>query len=1412
MSGLYRVGLDIGSCSVKVVVLADQQIVLEKIVPVAGRPLQAAQKALAEIANTLGDIECTLGVIGSGGVKVRQLLNLNEIHESSALTCAINTFYPDVRTVIEIGHQIQRYLLLKKNERTQRLIITDSSIGNKCASGSGSFINTMASRLNFSIEEFAKMALTTDESAKIAGRCAVFAESDIVHLFQVGTPPQMIAAGVHQAIARSFRAAVRKKILKDRIIFIGGVSENPAAGHYLKQELKLNDLTVPEHNQHLTAIGAALLAKTAGSLANFTTILQEGLQQPFDYEVAQPIALRTKPDSPKIRTTPLSHQIEKAALGIDIGSVSTKAALITYINDELKILASFYRWTEGNPLVAVRDTLAHIDEQVRESGIVVKQIVAGTTGSGRYLTGDFVGADLIANEISAQCSGAFALDPETDTILEIGGQDSKFIFMNHGVIRDFDMNRACAAGTGAYLKKQADKLGSGMENFGDLALQNSQPPLIDGTCTVFAESAIDYYLANNVPLPDIAGGICLAAVKNFMAKTLGTRRVGKKIAFQGATAFNKGMVAAFETVLGQPIYVSENPHITGAIGVARLAYNSDIAQSQFRGFQAIAGLKYSMEARGCKGCNNRCLVNSFQIEGGEKRFYGDRCEKFSGSQKKSKRGNLPDLFAEREELLMTCLGEQTTSPDVMTIGIPRGGMFEEYFPLYANFFRELGFQVVSSEPTNKHIIDLGLENVAGEPCFPFKVMHGHVARLLEQDVDMIFCPRVISAEQPNPSFAKAQTCPYLQVAPEQIGAALGLKDRDVIYLTPSLHFQQGKPQVKRAFTELALTLGKTKREANQAFEKGLEALKSFRQIIDERGRQVLADLPSDNLAFVVLGRPYTLWDPAVNMKVAGRILDLGVLAIPQDFLPLNDMDITDTWEFVYSRQIQKKLAAGRIIKNDQRLRAIVLTYFGCGPDSFANQFFNEELGESCYVMQIDEHTAEAGIITRLEAFFDTVNREKIVEPKTVHIHESPLANLEERRLWIPYANHMARALAGAMRTFGVNAYALPRSPDKGLIRARAAITEDICLPSLMTVEDMLYRISEPDFDPKQEAFFMGNSMGPCRFGMYYALMRQILDRLGHQDVEIATLGIKSTHGGLGMKFAITAWNAILTSDLLFKIMLRTRPYEREKGKSEEMFEHWLKKLEKILPHQPKNMAYGHILDLGDYEVLLRQAQFDFLRIPIKQCHKPLIGVVGEFYVRIHDEANQDILRKLEDLGAETWLAPGSEFFSYANYISLILAGDRLKNGVVTMKDIGEWAKRFVNAKLMQRAEHRLFQACLPYLRGYDDIGSKKVVQLGSLYVHPDFGGEAICSMGKAEDFARRGLNGIVAVAPFNCMPGNAVAAMSQQLRQEQDNLPFLNLSYDGYTETRREAMLAEFMAQVQERFATEVEIALPVTF
>ncbi len=1422
-----KVGIDIGSDSIKAVVLRNGSRDIEKIEPikVLGKPLVKLKTLLLDLKQKIknGD-KVFVALTGTGAVKVSQAVGIEALPEIEALSASVNLLDEDVEHIIEIGAETQKYLSFFRDKKTGAKLLEDVIPGGKCAGGTGSFLEYMHKRLKYpTLEDFVETGLRVKDPASISGRCAVFAESDIVHHYQKGTPRERIVAGIHQAVARSFKNLIKKGTLpRKKIALVGGVAKNRCILRHLANELKLDDdqIVVPKDAQHMGAIGAAMLAEKPVNLSQVIDRLDRWISTPFDYEHTSPLKLEksvimSQPEDEAIKDVDL----ELAALGVDIGSVSTKAVVISKIDGKYRVLASFYRRTEGNPVEAVKDVISKIGNQLKEKNIKIKKLVAATTGSGRYLTGYFIGANEIKDEITAQAHGVSTFIKEKDlTVIEIGGQDSKFLKLRDGVIFDFEMNWACAAGTGALIEKHAKNLGIPITEFGDYALKGDKPPIINSTCAVFSEAALMYFQQNNVSVENLCAGACLASAKNYVIKVVRNRSIGEKVAFQGAVAFNKGMIAAFETILEKPIIVPPYPHLTGAIGCARIAYESQEKKptpSKFRGFENIVKAKYNLTSFTCKHCGNECSVNVFKV--GKEVFYqGDRCDRYSGAQKQSKGEGIPDLFKERQEMLLNAYKPKNIPEDAPTVGIPRGLLFNDYYPLFSAFFGELGCKVIPSPPTDKQIIRRGMEKVVAEPCFPIKVAHGHSAYLIEQGVDYLFLPAIMRAEEPYGDYELAVTCPYIQTAPDVIKAALEIDKTKTKLLSPVLFLDRGFKHFLRKMTEVGRTLGKSPQEVKKALKVALKVQEEFNKKVQEKGREVLRNLPANQLAFVIIARPYSLYDEGINMNVAKKVRDEGYLAIPFDMLPLKDRkwDPSDTWVNIYPVQGQKKVAAARFIKSHPNLHALVVTYFGCGPDAFIDQMFYKELNRQYLTIQIDEHTSDTGILTRIQAHLSSARfeEEKAKERMQISTETTPITEIiGKKRLWIPYMNEASKILAACLRAYGIDAKALSPSKDPALTLARDRISGDVCTPMLYTTQDMLERASAPDFDPDKEAFFQGKSGGPCRYGMYFMLEKLIIEEMVGKKVDFVTLGNKNSDGGLGSAFLVMAWDSLVAHDMLLKMLLHTRPYEIHKGDSEAIFDKYISKMEKIVEdpkNKPKNIIQmaGAVTGgiLHKLYKLLEEARLEFEKVPANRTPRPLVGIVGEYFVRQRDDSNFYIIRTLEEMGCEVWLAPGTEFLGYSNYITGYHAEDEWKDG----GNFNAWKeiqlRKTLNELAMGR-EHKLFEAIKPYVGHLYDIPPAEVVDLGKEYLTPFFGGEAILSMGKSEDFVRRGLDGIVSVGPFNCMPSIVVAALSRELRRKHNKIPFLNIDFDGFDDNTRQVRISAFVSQVKERMKLKRE-------
>ncbi len=764
------IGIDAGSVSVKLAVMDSHGNVIEtNYVRHKGNPLAVAYGLLNALPPG-----CSLSVTGSAGKLIAKAFGIKPVNEVVALSYSTRKLYPKVRTVIEMGGEDSKLILLNNG------LVKEFSMNSVCAAGTGSFLDQQAERLNLSIEEFGEIALRSKTPPRIAGRCSVFAKSDMIHLQQIATPVEDIVAGLCFAVVRNFKGSICKNMdLPETISFMGGVAANKGVKSAFRTVLPAENLLVPEHFAVMPAIGAVLKDMEQGFRSKFDIEkLAEFISSFKDDESGQqPLCDNIDEFNEKHKVSYYVHKPDttekvKAYLGIDIGSISTNLAVT---DEDNRLLAKRYLMTAGRPIEAVKKGL---DEIGIEVGAAVNICGVGTTGSGRYMIADFVGADIVKNEITAQAQAAVEIDPEVDTILEIGGQDSKYISIRNGVIVDFEMNKACAAGTGSFLEEQAEKLDiSVKQEFASTAFKSKNPCALGERCTVFMENSLLSKQQRGAPKEDLVSGLSYSIVQNYVNRVVGDRPIGDKVFFQGGVAFNKSVIAAFEKYLDKNIIVPPHHDVTGAIGMAMIAKkhvnNNGSSGSTFKGFD-LSKRNYSIKSFECKSCDNLCEINRVKVDGEEiPLYYGSRCEKYDVKRKTNEQTEgtaMPDLFKERADLLekthkhyleKSVSGNGNKRP---RIGIPRIFFFHDFLPYWSTLLWELGFEVELSSSTNRKIVNKGIENIITESCYPHKIAHGHIKDLIDKKVDAVFLPSFINFNA-NGGAVRSFACPYAQTMP-----------------------------------------------------------------------------------------------------------------------------------------------------------------------------------------------------------------------------------------------------------------------------------------------------------------------------------------------------------------------------------------------------------------------------------------------------------------------------------------------------------------------------------------------------------------------------------------------------------------------------------------------------------------------
>jgi predicted CoA-substrate-specific enzyme activase len=1351
-----RIGLDIGSTSVNAVVLDQIDTILEEhYLWCHGRPFRVAERLLRELEHRYPRI-AEIALTGSGGETMASLVGGRFVNEIVAQTTSVIRLHPEVCTIIEIGGEDSKLITIA--EKDGRRLMEEFTMNNLCAAGTGSFLDQQARRIGVSIEgEFGELSLKSDDPPRIAGRCSVFAKSDMIHLQQVATPVHDIVAGLCFAVARNFRSHLAKgRPVAHPVSFQGGVAANTGVVRAFREvfELDGDQMIIPKHHASMGALGALFAGEAKDALpyrgtAELNTLIKN---RTVGGAVRAPLKMPESVIDKTVYPPPTSLPPLPVSLGLDIGSLSTNLVLI---DEENRVVARRYLPTAGRPLEAMRRGLAEISKEVGDR-VVVK--AAGTTGSGRYLTGYFIGADEIHNEITAQATAAIAHDPTVDTIFEIGGQDSKYIRIDEGTVTDFEMNKVCAAGTGSFLEEQAEKLGIDIiGEFQDLAMSSKNPYRLGDRCTVFIEADLNTGQQQGALKEDLVAGLAYSIVLNYLRKVVETRRIGKRIFFQGGVTNNAAVVSAFEKVTGRSITVPPYFDVTGAIGAAIIAREKSALKgkttSDFKGFEACQ-VPYSMSKFNCTDCANQCEVRTVAIEGDDNILYiGDRCDKY-GRHEKKRRSKVPNLFRER---LHTLLGDFRDAPDEdadgrPVIGIPRQLMvFWQQFPFWRTFFEDLGFRVILSRPTDRRLITRALGMISAETCFPVESLFGHVQDLLDRKVDRIFLPFIVDnrGDEDNPTVN--YNCPWIQTYPYMIKSAL--KDRpddESRLMIPVLHFRYFERALVPDLTAyMEEEFGTSREDTRRAIRRAEAAQMAFEAAIRDNGRRALADLNPDMRTMVVLGRPYNTGDPLINLDLVDKLIRQGVFPVPLDYLPLEREDVFDDYSMMYWPNGQKIIAGARLAASDERLDAVYIGNFRCGPDSFLQHYVTREMGvKPLLFLEVDEHSADAGMITRIEAFLDSRGSHRTSPPTQRtgrrRLGSKPVAD-SGRTLWFPYMNDNAYAVAAASRACGVDAWVLPKQDDTDVELGREYLTGKECFPMICTTGSFLKKLREPGIDPKKMSFFMPDHAGPCRFGQYNKLQRILFDRLGYSDVEITSPTNEDSYAGLsggkGVRFRLAVLRGIYAVDLLRKFRQETKPYEKISGDVDRIYRTALDMVIRSVETGARRMPR-----------LLREIGEMFSGIPLADGpRKPVVLVVGEIFMRDNAFCSGNVIGMLEGLGSETLVAP---FLEWLTYSSVRWERDSRWKGDRSGLIKGEAAKILSRGFL-----HTMEKSVEDLLDLERDVDVEEMLNHCGPYVHRDYDGDPALALGTAAALADSGIAGVVNILPFTCMPGPSSARL-----------------------------------------------------
>jgi predicted CoA-substrate-specific enzyme activase len=910
-------------------------------------------------------------VTGSGSRTIAKVLGLFFENEFKAIARTMGALYPEVRTIFELGGESAKYIRLANGG------IQDYDRSGECAAGTGSFLDQQALRMQYSVEEVGELVCTAKCAARIAGRCSVFAKSDMIHAQQKGYSPAEILRGLCDAVARYYKSAIVKgRPVEAPVALIGAVSQNAGMTNALREAFGLvpEALFVPEEYAWCGAIGTAILEAEEPRKRSILEIHRlrqhEGEAAAHDTRPLSTENVVQLRDRGGVYVPPPSGSIP-AYLGLDIGSVSTNVVVL----DEFgAVIQDIYLRTAGRPIEAVQPGLAGVAERWG-TGLDIRGV--GTTGSGRELIAELVGTDAVNDEITAHKTGALHISQTlggepVDTIFEIGGQDSKFISIENGVVVDFAMNEACAAGTGSFLEEQAERLGISIKGeFAKLALSAPGPTRLGERCTVFMERDVTGWLHKGETVPNLVAGLAYSIALNYLNRVVRGRRVGNVIYFQGGTAYNDAVTAAFASLLGKKITVPPYNGVMGAIGmglIARQWHQATNGLTRFRGYD-LRRLQLATRDFVCKACSNLCDMKEFTIEG-QKSYWGDKCsDKFRKPSTTGRKPVIEDLFVYRERLLEEFPSASKPGGLTHTVGLPCAMSTLERLPFWKRYFAELGIATVVSPVTDPRIAAAGLELAVAQPCYPVQVAHGHVKSLVEAGVDYVWLPVMADAAAGS---CASHYCPWNQTLAWVLKSAPGLEAHAARFLTPSLHFRLGREQIKKALGETMRRLGVSRRASDRAVDAAYAEQRSYQARLLEAGRTALDRLETTGEPGLILaGRVYNIYDRGVNCDIPRKLRHrYGANVIPLDFLVTGQGE-DEAYNNMFWISGRKILEAARLAASRANLHLVYFTNFKCGPDSYIKAFAREAAEAPLLVLQFDGHGNDAGYMTRCEAYLDS---------------------------------------------------------------------------------------------------------------------------------------------------------------------------------------------------------------------------------------------------------------------------------------------------------------------------------------------------------------------------------------------------------------------------------------------------------
>lgn len=1395
-----NVGIDIGSTTIKVVVLNQaKEIIYKTYARHFSEISRALHENLAALRSIVGQQRFSFALTGSAGMGVAQRVGLPFVQEVVACASAVRSLIPQTDTAVELGGEDAKITYFGQ--------ASEQRMNGICAGGTGSFIDHMAALLSTDAPGLNALAEKGKQIYTIASRCGVFAKTDIQALVNDGVAKADIALSIFQAVVnQTIGNLAQGRPITGHIAFLGGpLYFLSALRKRFIETLKLTpDEIVPVNDGcYFVAMGAALSGESKimdfGRLAESVQETRKETMlgsRPSTFvlfkDEEEYAVFRARHDQAKVPQGDLASYTGPLYIGIDAGSTTTKLAVI---GKNREILYTAYKKNGGSPLRSVIQELKSFYTQMKPDQYVASTL---TTGYGEGIVKAAVHADAGEVETFAHLRAAQEFCPDVTFVLDIGGQDMKCFFVKDGNIGNITLNEACSAGCGSFIQNFAEGLHMQPAAFAAKAVESKEPVDLGTRCTVFMNSRVKQAQKEGASVADISAGIALSVVKNALFKVMQLRDVsalGDHIVVQGGTFYNDAVLRALELLLHRDVIRPDIAGLMGAYGAALLALETGKTQSALLSAEALDSFSVKTNSYRCRGCGNQCLITASTFADGRRYFTGNRCER--GIGKECTYDKTPNIYEYKYKRLFKYY-RPLAHPSRGQIGIPRVlNMYEDY-PFWFTFFTMLGYEVVLSGETTAQTYFRGMATVPSDSlCYPAKLVHGHIMDLIRRGIKKIFYPCIpYNINDATHASDNHYNCPVVASYAENIRGNMDiLREKEIKFLQPFLPLNNSQRLIERLIEELAEENLK-RNEIEAAVEAAYIELEHYKKDVRKYGQKILERVEREHLTAILLaGRPYHI-DPEINHGIPEMIQSYGLPVLSEDMLyhqPAREEALSIVNQWSYHARLYH--AASYAAEHDN-ITLIQFSSFGCGLDAITTgqvRAILEEHHRLYTMIKLDEVSNLGAARIRVRSLIAALARRQSLPYHSTEIIERPRFTEECRRTYTIIAPQMApiqfRLLETTLRKYGYR-LVIPQMPDRSAIDLGLRyIHNDMCYPAIVVIGQLLSVIQSGQCDPNHTAIMLFQTCGACRATNYLNLMRTALKDAGYGQVPVfACVGRPSETDAFVMSHQCSAdvTKSIVYGDLLMRVKNRVKPYEKVPGSTERLYEKWMARCQDEIVH-------GNYFR---YQTTIRSIVEEFDHLPIHEdIWKPRVGIVGEILVKYHPIANNRLEEFLASEGAEVIMPDLLNFMEYMAFDAIVK--HKLLDGSYWDK-----LKAEISIQVMEFFRRPAVKALAKSRRFTPPANIKELAKLASQQVSlGNMAGEGWFLTGEMMELAERGIYNVVCLQPFGCLPNHITGkGVMHALRQRYPDSNMIALDCDaGTSEVNQENRIKLMLSVAKEK-------------